>query len=252
MKVHFVGAGPGDPDLLTVKALRLINKCRICIYAGSLVSPKILALLNDSCEKHDSSYMTLESIISVINAAHIRDISVVRLHTGDPSLYGAIREQMVWLDRMEIEYDVTPGISSFLAAAATVRTELTVPEIAQTVILSRIGGRTPVPESQTLEKLAATKGTLCLFLSIHDIRSIVETVLPFYGQKCPVAVVYHASWDDEQVIIGTLETIVEKVECVGIAKTAIIMIGQALGKDDRRSLLYDEKYTHGFRQGTCE
>ncbi len=252
MKVIFVGAGPGDPDLLTVKARRLLEGCRICVYAGSLVSPEVVGLVPDECELHDSAGMTLEEIEEVFARAQHLGVDVVRLHTGDPSIYGAIREQMNVLDRLGIEYLVVPGVSSFQAAAAALKTELTVPEIAQTVILSRTSGRTPMPEKQELEHLARTESTLCLFLSVHKLDEVAAELANYYGEDCPAGVVYRASWPDEQVIQGCLADIANKVENAGIKKTAMIIVGQALSHDLPVSKLYHQHFSHGYRTADTE
>lgn len=247
MKVVFVGAGPGDPDLLTVKARRILEECQICVYAGSLVSPEVVGLVPKSCELHDSASMTLEEIEAVFADGLQRDVDVIRLHTGDPSIYGAIREQMNVLDRLGIEYVVVPGVSSFQAAAAALKTELTVPEISQTVILSRTSGRTPMPEKQELEHLARTESTLCLFLSVHKLDEVANELSDFYGKDCPVGVVYRASWPDQQVIEGTLADIAGKVTEAGITKTAMIVVGQALSRNLPVSKLYHRHFSHGYR-----
>ena len=249
MKVYFVGAGPGDPDLLTRKAERLLRACRFCIYAGSLVSPEVLALLPADAEKHDSAKLDLQQTTAFCVAARERGMDAVRLHSGDPSIYGAIREQMAELDKAGIEYEVVPGVSSFQAAAAALRTELTAPEIAQTIILSRIADRTPVPPEQELSRLAQTHATLCLFLSVHKVDSIARTLAEHYGADCPAAVVYRASWPDQQIIAGTLADIAAKVKAAGIRKTALILVGRALERSLPASKLYDAAFTHGHRKG---
>ena len=187
MKVYFVGAGPGDPELMTVKAARMLASCRCCIYAGSLVSPGVLALLPEGAEKHDSAALTLKEIIVLCRSASERGVDVIRLHSGDPSIYGAIREQMNELDRLGIGYEVVPGVSSFQAAAAALKTELTAPEVAQTIILTRAAGRTPLPPEQELERLAQTHATLCIFLSVDRIHELSQTLARHYGQDCPAA-----------------------------------------------------------------
>lgn len=247
MKVVFVGAGPGDPDLLTVKALRILEDCKVCVYAGSLVSPEVVGVVPENCELHDSAGMTLEDIEAVFVDGLERDVDVIRLHTGDPSIYGAIREQMNMLDRLGVEYEVVPGVSSFQAAAAALKTELTVPEIAQTVILSRTSGRTPMPEKQELEHLARTESTLCLFLSVHKLKEVAAELASYYGEDCPIGVVYRASWPDQQVIEGTLTDIAAKVTDAGITKTAMIVVGQALSKNLPVSQLYHRHFSHGYR-----
>jgi precorrin-4/cobalt-precorrin-4 C11-methyltransferase len=249
MKVYFVGAGPGDPDLLTVKAGRMLRECRICIYAGSLVSPGVLALLPPEAETHDSATLNLDEISALFRDARKRDIDVVRLHSGDPSIYGAIGEQMQELDRLGVDYEVVPGVSSFQAAAAALRCELTAPEISQTITLTRTSGRTPLPEEQELDALAKTRATLCIFLSAHKTKAAAETLARHYGGDCPAAVVYRASWPDQQIIRGTLADIAETVAAAGIKKTAMIIVGRALSGAAPASKLYDPGFVHGYRTG---
>jgi precorrin-4/cobalt-precorrin-4 C11-methyltransferase len=248
MIVHFVGAGPGDPELLTLKAQRLLMACRICVYAGSLVSPQVLALIPAEAERHDSAGMSHEQVVAVYRDAQARGIDVVRLHSGDPSIYGAIREQMSALDALGIPYDVCPGVSSFQAAAAALRTELTAPEVSQTIVLTRTSGRTPLPAEQELSQLARTHATLCIFLSIGKIREVAATLAVHYGADCPAAVVHRASWPDEKVIRGTLADIAAKTESEKIRATALIVVGRALGRDIPASKLYDAAFSHGFRE----
>lgn len=252
MQVYFVGAGPGDPDLLTVKARRLLENCQLCIYAGSLVSPQIISLIDPQADKYDSAGMSLDRIVEIIGQAHEKDIDVIRLHTGDPSIYGAISEQMNRLDEMQIAYEIVPGVSSFQAAAAALKAELTCPEISQTVILTRTSGRTPMPLHQDIETLARSRSTLCLFLSIHKIGEVAKQLDEYYGADCPVAVVYHASWPDQIVIEGTIKDIEGKVAGSGITKTAMVIIGHALARPDTESKLYDSRFTHGYRKGSEE
>ncbi len=249
MTVIFVGAGPGDPELLTVKAQRLLRECRVCVYAGSLVSPQVLSLLPADAERHDSASMHLEEIVTVFRRAHEQGLDVVRLHTGDPSIYGAINEQMRELEKLGIPYEVVPGVSAFQAAAASWKTELTVPGGAQTIIISRVAGRTPVPEAQSLEALAKTGATLCLYLSVHKIEEIVDILSPHYGADCPVVVVFHASWPDERTISGTLTSIAARMADADVSRTAVVLVGWALGREGEASRLYDRTFTHGFRQG---
>jgi precorrin-4/cobalt-precorrin-4 C11-methyltransferase len=252
MKVIFVGAGPGDPELLTVKARCLLCQCRICVYAGSLVSPEVVDLAPEDAELHDSATMTLEQIEAVFVSAQQQDIDVIRLHTGDPAIYGAIREQMNVLDRLGIDYEVVPGVSSFQAAAAALKTELTAPEIAQTIILSRTSGRTPMPAKQDLAELARTESTLCLFLSVHKLATVVDELIPHYGADCPIGVVFRASWPDEVVIRGTLADIAPRVAAAGITKTAMIVVGPAIGSDRTHDIpvskLYHRHFSHGYRR----
>jgi len=251
MKVFFVGAGPGDPELLTRKAERLLRGARCCIYAGSLVSPAVLELLPADAEKHDSSALNLQETTALCRQARDRGVDVIRLHSGDPSIYGAIGEQMRELDALGIEYEVVPGVSSFQAAAAALRTELTVPELAQVIILARAGGRTPVPPEQELSRLAATRATLCLFLSVDQLDELVGKLTPHYGADCPAAVVYRASWPDQEILRGDLATIAAQVRDAGIRKTAMIIVSRSLGKGLPVSKLYDAAFTHGCREGTA-
>ncbi len=253
MKVYFVGAGPGDPELLTVKAQRLLSSVRCCIWAGSLVNPALLELLPENSEVHDSAGMDLGQIIDVINNASERDIDVIRLHTGDPSIYGAIGEQMDELDRLGIAYEIVPGISSFQATAAALNVELTAPEVSQTVILTRVAGRTPVPQGQQLEQLAQSRSTLCLFLSVSQIEKLAVTLAETYGDQCPASVVYRASWPDQKIVSGTLADIALKVTEAGINRTAMIIVGHALARPfSKASKLYDRSFTHGYREGKSE
>lgn len=250
MKVYFVGAGPGDPELLTVKGQRMLKDCRICIYAGSLVNPEILELLPADAVKHDSAGMNLDEIIGVIEAARDSNRDVVRLHSGDPSIYGAIKEQMHRLDEIGVDYEVIPGVSSFQASAAALKTELTAPETSQTIILTRTSGRTPMPDTQELEDLAKTLSTLCIFLSAHKVGEVADRLAQYYGADCPAAIVYRASWPDQMVIRGTLADIAAKSSEAGIKKTALILVGRALSSELPVSKLYDPAFTHEFRVGS--
>jgi len=249
MKVFFVGAGPGDPELLTIKAARLLANCRICIYAGSLVSPGVMSMVSEKAERYDSAAMSLPEIVEVFRSAKEKNMDVVRLHSGDPSIYGAIREQMNELDRLGIAYEVVPGVSAFQAAAAALRAELTAPEVAQTIILTRTSGRTPMPAEQELENLARSKATLCIFLSGHKIEEVVSTLAATYGWDCPAAVVHHASWPDQKIIEGVLEDIAGKVQLAEVGQTSLIIVGRALSRDIPASKLYDAAFTHKFREG---
>lgn len=251
MKVYFVGAGPGDPELLTVRARRLLENARCCIYAGSLVNPELLKLLPAEAERYDSAAMTLDQIVERFETARSQQIDVVRLHTGEPSLYGAIGEQMDALDRLQIFYEVVPGISAFQAAAAALRVELTAPEVAQTVILTRAPGRTPMPPSEDLTRLAQSRATLCVFLSTDRVAQMAETLAEHYGAQCPAAVVYHASWPDEKTVRGTLADIGERVRAEGITRTAVFLVGHALARPvPHVSRLYDKTFDHGYRRGS--
>ncbi len=248
MKVFFIGAGPGDPELITVKGRKIIERSGYCIYTGSLINPEILVYCRKDAKKYDSSSMSIGEIISVMEDAKTINEDVARIHTGDPSIYGAIQEQMLELDKRGINYEVVPGVSSFLAAASALKQELTLPGVSQTVIITRIEGKTPVPATESLEKLAKSKATLCIFLSIEQIHKIVNILKPVYGSNCPAAVVYKASWKDEKVIISNLSKIVDKASQAQIKKTAIIIVGNVLYKDFEYSKLYDKQFSHTYRQ----
>ncbi|HEB72162.1 MAG TPA: precorrin-4 C(11)-methyltransferase [Nitrospirae bacterium] len=249
MKVYFVGGGPGDPELMTIKAERLIKSCKVCIYAGSLVSDEVIAMIPDNAEKHDSAKMNLDDTSKVIKNASDNGADVVRLHSGDPSIYGAIGEQMRELDKLNIDYEVVPGVSSFQASAAAVKKELTAPEVSQTIILTRIAGRTPVPDEQDLALLGKSKATLCVFLSVSKIGDVADKLKESYGAACPVKVVYRASWPDQQIIEGTLIDIHERVKARAITKTAMIIIGWALDDGNEAvSKLYDKNFSHEYRK----
>ncbi len=247
MKVYFIGAGPGDPELITEKGKRIIERSGYCINAGSLVNPDILKCCSNDARKYDSASMTLEEIIAVMEEAKTTNEDVARVHTGDPSIDGAIQEQMSELDKRGIDYEVIPGVSSFLAAASALKQELTLPGVSQTVIITRIEGTTPVPETEGLEILAKSKATLCIFLSIKEINKVVDILKPVYGAYCPVAIVYKASWKNEKVIISNLNDVVDKTIQNGIKKTAIIIVGDVLSKNFEYSKLYDKHFKHSYR-----
>jgi precorrin-4/cobalt-precorrin-4 C11-methyltransferase len=249
-KVTIVGAGAGDPELLTLKGKRAIEEAEIILYAGSLVNPEVLRYAREGTEIHNTAEMDLEEIMRVIVEGVRGGKAVVRLHTGDPSLFGAIGEQMELLEEKGIPYEIIPGVSSFLAAAASLRRELTVPEVSQTVIITRMEGRTPVPQPQALKGLAAHKASLCIFLSAHLLGKVVKELKEGgYEGKTPVAVVYKTSWPEEKILQGTLDTIQEKVEEGGIEKTALIFVGEFLSPPKRRSRLYATDFSHGYRKG---
>jgi len=249
MSVHFIGAGPGAPDLITVRGLELIKRCPVCLYAGSLVPKEVVAAAPAGARVLDTAPMTLDEIVAEMSAAHDTGKDVARVHSGDPSLYGAIAEQMRRLDQLNIPYDITPGVPAFAAAAAALCTELTLPEIAQTVILTRTGGKaSPMPSRESLDVLGASGATLAIHLSIRNLKAIERTLVPHYGADCPVAVVYRASWPDEQVIRGTLADIWGKVRTAKITRTALILVGPALGEHTfRDSALYDAQHEHILR-----
>ena len=246
--VYFVGAGPGDPELLTLKGRRLLDAAELIVFAGSLVNPALLTGL--SAEVYDSAGLNLEEIVDLmVNAQHLGR-RVVRLHTGDPAIFGAIKEQMVALDRHGVPYEVVPGVSSMAAAAAALKSELTLPEVSQTVIITRQAGRTPVPEAENLTSLARHQATMMIFLSAGLIEQVVVDLLAGgYPADTPVAVVERASWPQERVVRGELKDIARKVQEAGITKTAIIAVGKAFAEGELQvaSKLYDKAFTHGCR-----
>lgn len=249
-KVCFVGAGAGDPELITLKGRKLLDNADLVIYAGSLVNP---ALLNGiKAEIHDSAGMTLDEIIEMIKESVKNNKSVVRLHTGDPSFYGAISEQIERLRELDISYEVIPGVSSAMAGAAVLGQELTVPEISQTVIFTRIEGRTPVPERERLGELAKHRATMVIFLSVGMIENVRDELLKGYPEDTPVVVMERVSWPEERVVRGTLKDIAGKVKEAGIKKTALIYVGEALRASEellkKESRLYHKDFKHGFRK----
>ncbi len=248
MTVHFIGAGPGAPDLITVRGAELVARCPVVIYAGSLVTRAVVARAATSARVLDSSGMTLDAIVAEMAAAHRDGKDVARVQTGDPCLFGSTAEQMRRLDALGIPYDVVPGVSSFTAAAAALRLELTIPGISQAVILARAPGRTPVPEGQRLEELARHGATLALFLSAGHVEEAVAAISPAYGPDCPVAVVHRASWPDERVLRGTLSTLTAKMRAENIEATAMILVGPALAAEGHPdSRLYAPEFGHRFR-----
>ncbi|MEM4248248.1 MAG: precorrin-4 C(11)-methyltransferase [Candidatus Nanoarchaeia archaeon] len=249
-RVWFIGAGPGDPELLTRKAEKLLRQCRCCIWAGSLVNPSILDFLPPGAKRYDSSGMTLDEIINVMKRFCREGIDVIRLHTGEPSIFGAIGEQMARLKKLGIEYEIVPGVSSFQAVASSLKCELTAPELSQAIVLTRPEGRTPVPSVHTIDKIAPLKSTLCLFLAGGMIDEVVEKLIPHYGADCPVAVVYHASWPDEKIIRGTLANISSLVRSTGITRSSLMIVGRVLDGIIAESCLYSSSFTHGYRNRT--
>jgi precorrin-4/cobalt-precorrin-4 C11-methyltransferase len=245
--IYFIGAGPGDPDLITVKGKRQLEEADIIIYAGSLVNRALLDAAKPTCEIYDSASMTLEEVLSVMEEGEALGKKIVRLHTGDPSIFGAIREQMDALDRKQINYEIIPGVSSFLATAAALKKEYTLPGVTQTVILTRMEGRTEVPSNEKIEELAAHQATMIIFLSVGMIEVLVERLKKGYPENTPIAVVYKASWPDEKIVQGTLATISEIVSAAGIKKTALVVVGHFLGDEYELSKLYDKNFTHEFR-----
>ena len=251
-KVYFIGAGPGNADLITVKGRDILKTADVVIYAGSLVSKDHLEYCKNGVKIYNSASMTLNEVIDVIKKYHEEGKKIVRLHTGDPTIYGAIREQMDELDKLHIEYEVVPGVSSFTAAAAAINREFTLPSISQTIILTRVEGRTPVPEKENLEKLASVGASMALFLSVSMIDKVVEKLKKGYGRNVPIAVIQKATWEDEKCVIGTLDDIVEKVKKENITKTAQILVGDFINCKYDKSLLYDENFTHMFRKAKNE
>ena len=249
MTVHFIGAGPGAPDLLTLRARDLIAACPVVLYAGSLVPPEVVGHAPPGARVIDTAPMTLDEILAEIEAAEARGQDVARVHSGDPSLYGAIAEQMRRLDALGIDYDITPGVPAYAAAAATLKRELTLPGVAQTVILTRTAMKaSAMPEGEELAKLGASGATLAIHLSVRNLTHVVECLSPHYGADCPVAVVYRASWPDELVIEGTLADIRAKVRAAKITRTALVLVGRVLSPaafEDSR--LYDPTHVHVLR-----
>jgi precorrin-4/cobalt-precorrin-4 C11-methyltransferase len=252
MTVHFIGAGPGAPDLITVRGLRLVGRCPVCLYAGSLVPRDILAAAPEGARIVNTAPLTLDQIIDEIAAAHAGGHDVARLHSGDPSLYGAVAEQMRRLRDLRIPYDVTPGVPSFAAAAAALGCELTLPEVAQTLILTRTATRSsPMPEGEALDRLAATGATMVIHLSIANLAKLVRTLAPHHGIDCPAVVACRVSWPDQLIIRGTLGNIRERVKAARITRTALVLVGPALADDSlphAESRLYAADHHHTFRR----
>ena len=251
MQVYIVGAGAGDPELITVKGQKLLQKADVIIYAGSLVNPALLDLAKKGAEIHDSASMTLPEVIETIEKAVAKDLMVVRLHTGDPSIYGAIQEQMDALKKKGIDFEVVPGVSSFLATAAALKQEYTLPGISQTVIITRNEGRTPVPEREKLRSLAAHQATMCIFLSITMLADVVKELIEGgYAPSTPIAIVQRASWPEQKIVRATLETIVAEIADKGIDRTAMIVVSRCLGADYELSRLYAPEFSHMFREAS--
>ncbi|MDI6617067.1 MAG: precorrin-4 C(11)-methyltransferase [Clostridiales bacterium] len=249
--ISFVGAGPGDVDLITVKGRRIIEEADIVIYAGSLVSYRHLDFCREGCIKYDSSKMTLEEIIDVMKKGWNEGKNIVRLHTGDPTIYGAIKEQMDKLDELNIDYEVIPGVSSFTASCAAIGCEFTLPGVSQTVIITRLEGRTPVPDGESLELLASHKSSMAIFLSVGNIDNVIEKLKTGYGRSdVPVAVIYKATWEDQKIIKGTLADIADKVKSEGIKNFAQILVGDFINGRYERSRLYDPSFSHSFREAS--
>ncbi len=248
-KVIFIGGGPGDPELLTLKAYNVIKKADVIIYAGSLVNRDVLNCAKEDSLIKNSASMNLDEILNLMEESVKNGKLVARVHTGDPAIYGAIGEQMEGLKEKKISFEIIPGVSSFFAAAAALETELTLPEVSQTVIITRPEGRTPKPSAEAISKLAEHQATMCIFLGVQMIEDVVNDLLTHYKPETPVAVVQKASWPDEKVVTGKLDNISEKVKIAGITKTAMIIVGDVLNQEAiTPSKLYDKKFTHEYRK----
>ena len=246
--IYFIGAGPGATDLITVRGMRLLQKASLVIYAGSLVNPELLDFCPAGCKKLNSASMTLEEVFAALKA-HREEETVIRLHTGDPAFYGAIREQMDLLDHEGLAYEIVPGVSSLNAAAAVLKSELTVPGVSQTVIISRMAGKTPVPEQESPAALASHQATMTFFLSVSMLKELcTELMSGGYAPDMPAAVVYKATWPDQEIIRGTLTDLPEKAS--HIRKTALVFVGRFLGDEYMRSKLYDPSFSHEYRRTT--
>ncbi|MCY3038854.1 MULTISPECIES: cobalt-precorrin-4 methyltransferase [Aerococcus] len=247
-KVTFVGAGPGDVELITLKGYKALAQADRVIYAGSLINTDLLDYCKSGAETYDSAKLDLNEILDLIEEAIGQDQEVVRLHTGDASLYGSIREQIEELKKRGIDFAVIPGVSSFLGAAAAIGTEYTVPEVSQSLIITRMAGRTPVPEKENLRFLASHQTSMAIFLSVQNIQGVVEELLAGgYSKDTPAAVIYKATWPEEKQVVGTLADIAEKTQAAGIKLTALILVGNFLGEEFYYSKLYDTDFSHGFR-----
>ncbi len=249
MTVYFIGAGPGDPELITVKAQSLIRTCPVILYAGSLVPRDVFADVEQTAEKIlDTAPMHLDDILQHIQEAHQSGKDIARVHSGDPSLYGAIGEQIRQLEMLKINYEIIPGVTATSASAAWLGKELTLSGVSQTIIMTRYEGKTPFPERERLPSLAASGATLAIHLGITRIHKIVDELIPHYGENCPVAVCYRTSWQDQEKVTGTLKDIVKKVRDKKFTRTALILVGYVLDADDfHNSYLYDETQAHIFR-----
>jgi precorrin-4/cobalt-precorrin-4 C11-methyltransferase len=252
MTVHFIGAGPGAPDLITVRGRNILGRCRICLYAGSLVPQELLAHCPDQARVVDTASMTLDQIAAEFEQAHAAGEDVARLHSGDLSVWSAMGEQVRRLDRLGIPYTITPGVPAFAAAAAALGRELTLPEVAQSVVLTRTSGRaSTMPPAEKLSAFAATGATLAIHLSIHVLDKVVAELVPYYGPDCPVAIVYRATWSDQRIVRGTLATILAAANRTPMERAALILVGPVLAASDfRDSALYDPDYRRRFREGS--
>lgn len=248
--VVFVGAGPGAEDLITVRGQKYLQEADIIIYAGSLVNPGLLEVKKESCEVYNSAYMTLEEVIDVIQKGEEAGKQTVRLHTGDPCIYGAIREQMDELDRLGISYEVCPGVSSFCGAAAALHAEYTLPDVSQSVVITRMAGRTPVPEKESIRSFAKHQSTMVIFLSTGMLKELSEELIAGgYNKDTPAAIVYKATWPEEKVLRCTVGTLAETAKREQVTKTALIVVGNILEGEYERSLLYHPEFTTEFRKG---
>lgn len=248
--IHFVGAGPGAVDLITLRGAKLLQNADVVIYAGSLVNAELLTQTGENCRIYNSAHMTLEEVIEVMEEAEKKSLATVRLHTGDPSLYGAIKEQLDELDKRKIAYDICPGVSSFSGAASSLQMEYTLPGISQSVIISRVEGRTKVPATESLQSLAAHQATMVLFLSSGYAKEVKEQLIEGgYPPETPAAVVFKATWCEEKILRTTLMQLPEEMDKAGIDKTALIIVGKVLEGQYERSKLYDASFTTGFRKG---
>jgi len=249
MTVYFIGAGPGAADLITLRGHKLIKACPVCLYAGSLVPEEIVQTAPEGAKIIDTAPLTLDEIMDLMETAHKEEQDVARVHSGDPSLYGATAEQMRRLDDLNIPYEVCPGVPAFAAAAAILKLELTIPEVAQTVILTRTSMKaSAMPEGEDLATLGKSGATLVIHLSVRNLKHVEEVLTPYYGADCPVVVVYRASWPDEQIVWGTLADIRQKVRAEKLTRTALVMVGPALTPGDfRDSALYDSAHQHILR-----
>ncbi len=251
MKVFFIGAGPGAEDLITIRGAKLLQSVEIVMYAGSLVPRVILKYCRSNVKIHNTASLSLDKQVDIFKAAKAHDLNIARLHSGDPAIYGAMAEQIEWLKKLEIEYEITPGVSSFTAAAAVLKTELTKPEVSQTIILTRLSGRaSKVPELESLEKLASHKSTMCIFLSGRQLPEIVSTLLQFYPGKTPLALVQKASWNvGEKIHRSELETLLSEIKLDDWELTSMLIVGDVLGDElPVESKLYSGQYSHRFRQ----
>jgi len=251
MTVYFIGAGPGDPELITVKGQRLIRECPLVLYAGSLVPKEVVLAANPTAEIVNTADLSLEDIIARIRAAHEQGLDVARVHTGDPALYGAIGEQMRELEALGIPYQVIPGVTAAFAGAAMLRRELTLPEISQTIILTRHAGKTPMPEGESLPELAQHRATMAIYLSVDKLSEIVAELIPHYGADCPVAVLHRVSWPDQDGVVGTLADIAGKVAAKGFTRTALILVGRVIQPEGfPPSYLYSAEHAEWYRQNS--